>query len=126
MIGSFTGWWGAVLEAPDAHVLAHFYADLLGWTIAKSEPGWTAISPGSGTAYLAFQTSPEYTRPVWPAQNGAQQMMMHLDVGVRDLDDAVTAAVALGASVADFQPQQDVRVLVDPAGHPFCLYVDVE
>jgi hypothetical protein len=25
--------------------------------------------------------------------------------------------------VADFQPQDDVRVLRDPAGHPFCLFV---
>jgi hypothetical protein len=25
--------------------------------------------------------------------------------------------------VAGFQPQDHVRVLLDPAGHPFCLYV---
>jgi hypothetical protein len=25
--------------------------------------------------------------------------------------------------LADFQPQQQVRVCVDPAGHPFCLWV---
>jgi hypothetical protein len=25
---------------------------------------------------------------------------------------------------ADFQPQEDVRVLSDPVGHPFCLYLD--
>ena len=30
----------------------------------------------------------------------------------------------LGASVADYQPQDHVRVMVDPVGHPFCLYVD--
>jgi Glyoxalase-like domain len=24
---------------------------------------------------------------------------------------------------AEFQPQEDVRVYLDPAGHPFCLYV---
>jgi len=24
--------------------------------------------------------------------------------------------------VAAFQPQDDVRVMLDPAGHPFCLY----
>jgi hypothetical protein len=27
-----------------------------------------------------------------------------------------------GAQVAGFQPQDDVRVMLDPAGHPFCLY----
>ncbi|WP_393058219.1 VOC family protein [Streptomyces sp. LN549] len=38
-----------------------------------------------------------------------------------DLDSAVAEAVALGAAVAESQPQEDVRVLSDPAGHPFCL-----
>jgi hypothetical protein len=36
---------------------------------------------------------------------------------------AVSHALELGATLADFQPQKDVRVLQDPAGHPFCLYV---
>lgn len=50
-------------------------------------------------------------------------MMMHLDLEVTDLRSAVDHAVALGATVADVQPQADVRVLRDPAGHPFCLFV---
>jgi len=25
--------------------------------------------------------------------------------------------------LADFQPHDDVRVYLDPAGHPFCLWV---
>lgn len=50
-------------------------------------------------------------------------MMMHLDIEVDDLPSAADHALALGASVADFQPQADVRVLFDPAGHPFCLFV---
>ena len=41
-----------------------------------------------------------------------------------DLDSAVAEAVALGASVAAEQPQDNVRVLFDPAGHPFCLCRD--
>jgi hypothetical protein len=32
--------------------------------------------------------------------------------------------VALGALVAEAQPQDNVRVLIDPAGHPFCLVRD--
>jgi hypothetical protein len=36
----------------------------------------------------------------------------------------VAHAVELGAEQAEFQPQTDVRVLLDPAGHPFCLYTD--
>jgi hypothetical protein len=47
--------------------------------------------------------------------------MMHFDFQVDDLDSAVGEAVALGATVAPHQPQQNVRVLLDPSGHPFCL-----
>jgi hypothetical protein len=47
--------------------------------------------------------------------------MMHFDFQVGDLDSAVEDAVALGATLADAQPQENVRVLLDPAGHPFCL-----
>lgn len=49
-------------------------------------------------------------------------MMMHLDIEVGDLRAAVDHALELGATLADFQAQEDVRVLFDPAGHPFCLY----
>jgi catechol-2,3-dioxygenase len=113
-----------VLEAPDARDLARFYADLLGWEVAKSNPGWAAMGPTDGVAYLAFQTSPDYVRPVWPNREGSQQMMMHLDFEVSDLDAAVAHALELGAQQAAHQPQANVRVLLDPAGHPFCLYVD--
>lgn len=117
------GWWGAVLDCPDARALARFYADLLGWTVEKDEPDWATVAPPGGVAYLGFQTSPEYVEPVWPPAEGQQQMMMHLDVEVDDLGAAVEDAVAAGARVADFQPQENVRVMLDPAGHPFCLYV---
>lgn len=116
-------WWGAVLDAPDAVELARFYARLLGWKVAKEELGWAALSPPDGVAYLGFQTSPGYVRPVWPPAEGRQQMMMHLDVEVDDLDAAVAHALEAGATVADHQPQEDVRVMLDPAGHPFCLYL---
>jgi hypothetical protein len=51
-------------------------------------------------------------------------MMMHIDIAVDDLAAAVAAAIERGARLAEFQPQEDVRVLYDPAGHPFCLYLD--
>jgi hypothetical protein len=50
--------------------------------------------------------------------------MMHLDFQVDDLDEAVSEAVGLGATLADDQFQDNVRVLLDPAGHPFCLCRD--
>jgi len=29
-----------------------------------------------------------------------------------------------GTNLASFQPQDDVQVCLDPAGHPFCLFPD--
>ena len=50
-------------------------------------------------------------------------MQLHLDIEVDDLEAAVAIATEAGAKVADFQPQDDFRVCLDPAGHPFCLWV---
>ena len=115
-----------VLEARDGVALARFYESLLGWPILKQEPGEAAIGVPGTSSYLAFQSSPGYVPPVWPAADGRQQMMMHIDIAVDDLAGATADAVDLGATLAEFQPQDDVRVLLDPAGHPFCLYFDHE
>jgi hypothetical protein len=42
--------------------------------------------------------------------------------GTTDAGTETERAVALGATLPRHQPQDDVRVLLDPAGHPFCLY----
>ncbi len=119
-----TDWWGVALDAPDGLALARFYADLLGWPIAKQDGDEAAIAVPGTSSYLAFQTEPLYVRPTWPAVGGHQQMMMHLDIAVDDLAGAVADAVELGATLHEHQPQDDVRVMLDPAGHPFCLYLD--
>ncbi|MFJ9147938.1 VOC family protein [Streptomyces sp. NPDC102270] len=111
------------LDAPDAHELARFYQALLGWRLRTEEPGWVEIASADGTTGLSFQTEPLFARPQWPSRRSEQQMMMHLDIEVDDLPSAVEHALELGATVADVQPQTDVRVLHDPAGHPFCLFV---
>jgi catechol 2,3-dioxygenase-like lactoylglutathione lyase family enzyme len=128
-IRGFTGWLGVVLNSPDPRALARFYRDLFGWELSADEPGWVTMqlrdADGTGLpGNLAFQLEDIYERPVWPAEAGRQQMQFHLDVGVRDVGAAVEDALALGAQLADFQPQDDVRVMLDPDGHPFCLYLD--
>ena len=118
-------WFGVALDAPDGPALAHFYADLLGWTIFEESPPWSTVAPSKEAGYnLAFTTEEKYARPVWPTVDGQPQMSMHLDIEVDDLEEAVAHAVGCGAEVASYQPQEDVRVMLDPAGHPFCLYVD--
>ena len=116
-------WWGVVLDAPDAKALGQFYADVFGWVLNAEDPGFVTLDPGEGVGYLAVQTSEGYVPPTWPTVAGEQQMMMHLDIGVADLAEGIAWAVDAGATIADHQPQQDVRVMLDPAGHPFCLFV---
>ena len=128
-VRGFTAWVGTVLGSPDPVALARFYSALLGWEISSSDPTWVTMVMRDAegrptTSNLAFQLEETHVRPVWPGESGAQQMQMHLDIGVRELEPAVQDALALGAELAVFQPQQDVRVLLDPDGHPFCLYLD--
>ena len=115
---------GVVLDSADARELADFYVRLLGWVRETDEHGWVTLVAPEGGAGLSFQLEPAYVRPTWPTADGAQQMMSHLDIEVDDLDFAVAHAVAAGATVAGFQPQDHVRVCLDPDGHPFCLYVE--
>ncbi len=116
-------WWGTVLDAPDPLALAQFYSRLLDWEITSVEPTWVTIKPPGGIVYLGFHISPKYVPPVWPPVEGRQQQMLHLDIEVGELDEAVASAIEMGATLADFQPQERVRVMLDPVGHPFCLYL---
>ena len=116
-----------VVGAPDPPGLARFWADLLGYGFRDGEPApdddWVVIVPAEGEEgpRLAFQREDDHVAPVWPAAPGQQQMQLHLDVGVEDLPAAVARAESLGARQAGHQPQDLVRVMLDPAGHPFCL-----
>ena len=114
-----------VLGTPDPQGLAAFYSRLLGWPVTFSDADWAMIKPPDGLGSgLSFQLESAYVRPVWPEQPGAQQMMLHLDIEVDDLAAGVASAKEAGAVEADFQPQDNVRVMLDPAGHPFCLFHD--
>jgi len=116
-------WWGTAIEATDPSALAKFYSDLLDWPIVHVEPE-TAILAAPQGQFIVFQQAEGYVPPVWPPAEGSQRTMMHFDFQVGDLDSAVAEAVELGATLAMSQPQENVRVLLDPAGHPFCLVLD--
>jgi catechol 2,3-dioxygenase-like lactoylglutathione lyase family enzyme len=114
-----------VLGSPEPQRLARFYLDLLGWDYRDedhSEPTWVVIKPPGGGAGLAFQLETEHEPPRWPAGRDDQQMQLHLDIGVDDLERWVHRAEELGARQAAFQPQELVRVMHDPDGHVFCLF----
>lgn len=118
-------WWGMAVEAPDPRALARFYSELIGWPVVHEEPGTTVVATTpDGSNFVVFQQANDYEPPIWPPVDGRQRPMMHFDFQVGDLDEAVREAVALGAKLSDHQPQPHVRVLLDPAGHPFCLVRD--
>ena len=67
---------------------------------------------------------PDHRPPTWPG--GVLPKQMHLDLAVDDLDAGVARAVSLGAVRAESQPAPDrFVVLLDPAGHPFCLTTQI-
>jgi len=115
-------YWGVVLDSPTPLALAQFYATLLEWEIASTSEDWVTIRPPDGIAYLGFHLNADHVRPVWPSTTDRPQQQLHLDFEVLDLAVAVEHATELGAVPADFQPQDEVRVMLDPDGHPFCLY----
>ncbi len=128
------------IAAPDPRALAEFYADLLGWPVTASEPprpgqlpadGWAQLRPPAGShgPTLNLEYEADFAPAVWPSEPGEQQLQLHLDIqvegtAVEDLEAAVEWASHVGATRAAYQPQERVRVMLDPAGHPFCLFLD--
>lgn len=111
-----------VLGTSDPRGLATFYRALLDWELLDDEDEWVVLKPAGGGSGLSFQKEDGHVPPSWPAGPGDQQMQSHLDIGVDDLFAGEARARSLGASLASYQPQDDVRVMLDPAGHPFCLF----
>ena len=114
----------------DPYELVGFYRELLGWRVTaddppqSDDPGWAQLKPPEGESgpTLNFEGERRFRRPDWPATEGGQNATQHLDIWVQDLAAATEWAVSQGAVLAEFQPQNDVRVLFDPSGHPFCLF----
>lgn len=113
------------VDCVEPQELAQFYAALLHWDIVFSDESFVCVgAPGTPHgAYpgILFQRNPQYQPPVWPDAPQAQQQMAHMDFAVDDLEKAVRYAVQCGAAIADAQFAEDWRVMIDPAGHPFCL-----
>ncbi|MFH8467692.1 VOC family protein [Streptomyces sp. NPDC017991] len=106
-------------DCSDPVELARFYSAALGLPVTRSTDGF-ALVDREGSPGLGFYRLDDYRRPTWPDPSVPKQA--HLELGVDDLDAAQTRLVALGAVAADVQPVPGRRrVLLDPAGHPFCI-----
>jgi hypothetical protein len=106
---------GVSLDCADPDALGTFYLELLGGERAWRSPGSVGVRvPG---LLLIAQRVDDYSPPVWPGAS-----IVHLDLSAGALlEEPVARALELGATLADFQPDERWRVLLDPAGHPFCI-----
>lgn len=114
-----------VVDCPDPHALADFYARVGGGTPRAEDDDWVVLRVPDGPR-LAFQRSPGYTPPQWPrADLNSQQFHLDFDAGStwEEMDAAHAKVLALGAKALDLEDdvKRDFRVYADPAGHPFCL-----
>ncbi|ARP70784.1 glyoxalase/bleomycin resistance/dioxygenase family protein [Streptomyces pluripotens] len=106
-------------DCPDPAELARFYSELLGHPTIFSNDDFALIGK-EGEAGLGFNRLADYRPPTWP--DPAQEKQAHIELGVADLDAAEKRLLGLGATKPAFQPAPDRwRVLLDPAGHPFCI-----
>lgn len=104
------------LDAPDAAELGRFYAEVLGWPLVHSDENYAMLSGPSHA--LGIGTIPDFKKPNWP-DDGHKQF--HLDLAADDVEAAAARCVELGAARAEPQPGETWVVLLDPAGHPFCI-----
>ncbi len=127
-----------VLDTTDVRGLAEFYRRLLG---LRYRPGdeppadgtaddadWLALVDAQDSRVLAFQQVDDLPRTNWPDPPGIP-MQLHLDLTVPDvaaLERHHDRALALGAELRldrTDDPDEPLYVFVDPAGHPFCIFV---
>jgi catechol 2,3-dioxygenase-like lactoylglutathione lyase family enzyme len=127
------------VDATDARAVAEFYRELLGYVYRSGDepppPGepdpkgedWLVLRDRTGEARLAVQHVSELPRTTWPDPGVPQQL--HLDMTVADsaqLAEQRDRAVSLGASILldrSTDPEEELYVFADPAGHPFCIFV---
>ncbi|MFF9912450.1 VOC family protein [Streptomyces sp. NPDC013457] len=107
------------LDCADPLALAVFYQQATGLDLHPSSDGDFAGVVGADGLLIGCQRVDGHRAPEWPGQDVPQQL--HLDFTVDDLDEAECRLVELGATRPQYQPNERWRVLVDPAGHPFCL-----
>ncbi|MFG2607217.1 VOC family protein [Streptomyces sp. NPDC048514] len=106
-------------DCADPAELARFYGELLDFPVLFSSDDFVMVGR-EGAAGLAFNRLADYRPPTWP--DPAQEKQAHIELGVDDLEAAEARLLDLGAKKPDFQPSPDRwRVLLDPAGHPFCI-----
>ena len=107
------------LDAADVRAEAEFWSGLLGWETAHLQDEYAMLSGPEGAPALGIGLVADHQPPSWPDEGGRKQF--HFDLACADPGAAESRALGLGATLADPQPGETWRVLLSPAGHPFCL-----
>jgi catechol 2,3-dioxygenase-like lactoylglutathione lyase family enzyme len=112
-------WLSVDFDCPDPAELSRFYRVALDLPVIYSTDDFVLLGR-DGAPGLGFIRITDYRPPTWP--DPAHGKQAHLELGVDDLDGAQARMLALGAVTAPIQPHPEQRrVMLDPAGHPFCL-----
>ena len=106
------------LDVTEVKPSVDFWSALLGWEVAASTDDYAMLTGPDGSPALGLGRVDDHQPPSWP-DDGRKQF--HLDLAVDDLEAMAERAVELGATLADPQPGETWTVVIDPAGHPFCL-----
>lgn len=111
---------GISIDCREPGELARFYLALLGGTLLWENRSSCGIRTQTGLNIVA-QKIANYAPPVWPSVS-----IVHFDIDAGgDLAASVAYAIECGATEATEQPDPRWRVLLDPAGHPFCITTEV-
>ena len=125
--GSSVRWVGLAIDCEAAPPMARFYEQLLGFKPSEVGPRWAQLWDPQGGVHLNIQGDSTYVPPTWPEKPDEQAKMMHFEVRVDDLEAAVALAIEAGGTQAPWQPPdrnpERIRIMLDPAGHPLCLFL---
>jgi glyoxalase superfamily protein len=108
------------IDCGDPAPMAAFYAAAFAAEVSHADDTGAWIHIGADLLVLV-RTVDDYRPPTWPATDIPLQM--HFEMWVDDIEEAETRLRELGATTPDFQPlrQHGNLVMLDPAGHPFCI-----
>jgi catechol 2,3-dioxygenase-like lactoylglutathione lyase family enzyme len=121
-------WNGVCLDCAPAHFeeMVSFYTGMFGIEVLDKEERWAMVGDRSAGMNINIQAEDWYAPPIWPERGAEPTKMMHFEIEVDDVERAVARATSLGAREAPNQPpdrdQSRLRVMLDPADHPFCLW----